>query len=496
MDRIGLGRGTRKGRANGVMRPDFTVQPGGEGTVPRQRSTKRDSTAIHAGKRGEYSLREHPASIGPADVVVFLIPCLQFVRITVIGVLNGSDMALLAVFLYLAVRGRLRIATAVGKWTLILCSFWLASQCVTDIVRHSAFADYARGWSNIGLTFVTLAVLWTLLYGRTQRLVFFGWGLVVGNVLLFLINPPKALVGASEEFAWKFVYAYSVSLGLFLIASRKEFRGLWPITLAVVIGAINILLGSRSMGGVCLAAALYLLVTHVSRGEGAGRSKLKAGTAVALAASILLSVAGVLWGYGRAASSGILGADAEQKYERESSGKYGVLLGGRTELLASLPAIYDSPILGHGSWAKDPSYIIGQHRALLLLGYRAVGKLVTLDELRYGLIPAHSYLFQAWVDAGILGAVFWGWILLLTARVIMRVNPTTTELLPGVSFLAFLLLWTIPFSPYGTDGRLTFPYTLVMLMTFTDMAFHKAARAPANNAKRKIKTALIPRPQH
>ena len=58
------------------------------------------------------------------------------------------------------------------------------------------------------------------------------------------------------------------------------------------------------------------------------------------------------------------------KYEQESAGYYGVLLGGRPELLAELPAVYDSPILGHGSWAREPLYIIEQRQALLLLGYR------------------------------------------------------------------------------------------------------------------------------
>jgi hypothetical protein len=284
--------------------------------------------------------------------------------------------------------------------------------------------------------------------------------------------------------AWKFGFAYPVSLGVFLFASRKECRGHWPITLAVIMGIVNMVQGSRNVGGECLAAALYLFVARISRRKSPGISRLKARTAVALAASILLSVAGVMWSYGRAASAGILGEDAEQKYEQESSGKYGVLLGGRTELLASLPAIYDSPILGHGSWARDPIYIIEQHQALLLLGYRDAAKSITPEALRDGLIPAHSYLFQAWVDAGVLGAIFWGWVLVMAARVLTRVYPATAELLPVVSFLVFLLLWNILFSPYGTDGRLTFPYTIVMLMTLMDTTFHKTARAPVTLAKR------------
>ena len=259
--------------------------------------------------------------------------------------------------------------------------------------------------------------------------------------------------------------------------------------------------GSRNVGGECLAAALYLVVTGFLRRKSAGSSKLKAGTVVALAASILLGIAGVLWAYRYAASAGILGQDAKEKYEQESSGKYGVLLGGRTEILAALPAIYDSPILGHGSWAKEPLYIILQNQALARLGYTMAWD-ISNEDLQEGLIPTHSYLFGAWVDGGILGAVFWGWIFVLTARVLLRVYPATAVLLPVVSFLAFLLLWDILFSPYGTPGRVSFPYSFVMMMTFASMAPQKAVQVATVTskkrtltAKRRVHAGLAPRPQ-
>ena len=402
-------------------------------------------------------------SLEAVDVLIFLIPCLQFVRIKLIGVLDGSDLMMMIAFLVLACRGKLRIATPAGKWTLAFCGLWLASQCVTDIVRHSAFTDLVRGWSNIGLTLVSLATLWTLTYERPRRLVLYGWGMVVGGILWFFINPPEDLLGAPGD-AWKFVFAFIVSLAVFLVASRKEIRGLWPIAFAVAMGIINMVLGARSMGGICLAAALYLFVTRLSRRKNPGVSRLKARTVVGLAASILLSVVGVMWAYGHAASAGILGQNSKDKYEQESSGEYGVLVGGRPELLAEIPAIYDSPILGHGSWAKQPMYLVEERRALQLLGYDGA-PLIFREQLKEGLIPAHSYFFQAWVDSGILGAVFWGWVFLMAARVLLRVYPDNAELLPVVAYLVFNLLWDIPFSPYGTPGRITFPYTFVMLMT-------------------------------
>ena len=435
------------------------------------------------------------------DILVFLIPCLQLIRIRVVGVLNGSDVLTLIIFLYLAFRGKLRIATPVGKWTLFLCSLWLASQCVTDIVRHSALTDYARGWSNIGFTFASLAVLWTLLYGRPRRLVLYGWGLVIGGVLFAIINPNEMTAAGAPGDAWKFGFAYPVTLGVFLFASRKGCRGLWPVALGVMAGILNLWEGSRAVGGFCLAAAVYLVVTGFLRRKSGGSSKLKAGTVMALAASIILGIAGVLWAYQYAATSGILGQGAQETYEEQSSGKYGVLLGGRTELLATLPAIYDSPILGHGSWAKEPLYIILQNQALARLGYKIAWNIAD-ENLREGLIPTHSYLFSAWVDGGILGAVFWGWVFVLTARVLLRVYPDTAVLLPVIAFLAFLMLWDILFSPYGTPGRVTFPYSFVMLMTFAGMAPQKAVQVATvtlkkrtPTAKRRVHAGLAPRPQ-
>ena len=452
------------------------------------------SLTPQAKSAGATPVRRRPKGIDPVDILVFLIPCLQLIRIRMVGVLDGSDLMMLAVFLYLAFRGRLRIATPVGKWTLFLCSLWLASQCVTDIVRHTAFADYARGWSNIGLTLVGLAVLWTLMYGRPRRLVFYGWGLVVGDLLYFFINPNESMAGGAPGDAWKFGFAFPVSLGVFLLASRKECRGHWAITLAVLAGVVSMVEGGRNIGGECLAAAVYLVVTGFLRRKSGGSSKLKAGTVLALAASIILGIAGVLWAYRYAATAGILGQVAQETYEEESSGKYGVLLGGRTEILATFPAIYDSPILGHGYWAREPLYIILQNQALARLGYKTAWNIAD-EDLQEGFIPTHSYFFGAWVDGGILGAVFWGWIFVLTARALLRVYPGSAVLLPVVSFLGFLMLWEILFSPYGTPGRVTFPYSFVMLMTLLDTPFRKTVSVPASKMKRKIRTALVPRPQ-
>jgi hypothetical protein len=426
---------------------------------------------------------------------VFFIPCLQFIHFKFIGVLEGSDLLMLAAFLYFASRGKIRIATPAGKRFLFFCSLWLVSQCVSDIVRRSAFADLARGWSMIGLTLIGFVVLSALAYGQPRRLMFYGWGLVTGSMIAFLFSPSDY----AQDYPWKFGLSSPLTLAVLLFVSREKCRSQWKIALCVAIGVINMILGSRNVGGICLATALYLLFSRILQSKAAANSGVRAALKMALAASIVLGAAGILWAYEYAATKGFLGEEARQKYVSESSGEYGILLGGRGDVLGALAAIADSPILGHGSWAKDWSYILAQQEAMALMGYQDAGE-ISQDEVEEGVIPTHSYLLQAWVWAGIVGALFWAWVFVLTVRMLMRIYPPTVVILPVATFVAFSLLWNILFSPFGEDVRIIFPYYIVILMTCADMVPRKAVRTSPSkikrNAKRRINAVLTPRPQY
>lgn len=394
------------------------------------------------------------------DLLVFLIPFLRFVEFRVVGVLSGADISLLAVFVYLLLKSKIRIMTQSGRIFVILCTGWLISQCVTDVIRHTAFADYSRGWSNIGMTLTNFIVLFTLLYLHPKRIAFFGWGLVLGSVLTYFISPTEQAV----DYPWKFGLADSVNWAVLLLASRKSGNPLWQIALITVMGLVNIVAGTRNQGGVCLTVVLYLIATRFMRKRNNGESEISPKLMLGIASSIVLSAVAIVWVYQYAAGSGMLGEDARSKYEQQASGKYGFLLGGRTEILGSIPAIYDSPIIGHGSWARDPAYLLAERQALALMGYSTADE-ISLDDLQEGLIPAHSYIFGAWVNAGIVGAIFWGWVFFLTVKSLIRIYPESVVLLPLGCFCAFSLLWELLFSPYGAQWRIITPYYIVTLMS-------------------------------
>jgi len=169
----------------------------------------------------------------------------------------------------------------------------------------------------------------------------------------------------------------------------------------------------------------------------------------------------------------MLGNAAKSKYEAES-GAYGLLLGGRTEILVSIQAVMDSPIIGHGSWAKNWDYAEMIDTLRRKFGYASQG----VGEL--GLIPTHSHLMGGWVEAGILGAVFWLWVLFLPVRTLTVLLQTRSRLAPLIVFLAMSLVWDVLFSPYGAERRFVTPYYVIVMMMVisTELAIKSRRKIP------------------
>jgi len=84
--------------------------------------------------------------------------------------------------------------------------------------------------------------------------------------------------------------------------------------------------------------------------------------------------------------------------------------------------------------------------------------------LSQDLIPTHSHLFGAWVEAGVLGAVFWLWTLALVASVLPRLHRLADGRVALVAFLGVSFLWDIVFSPFGAERRLVVPFYLVVFL--------------------------------
>jgi hypothetical protein len=358
---------------------------------------------------------------------------------------------------------------------MLLGLLWLAALVATDMVRATAFDDFARGWSKVAVTLVSLIATALLLETDRRRMIMFAAGLVVGYTLTYLLNPSVQ----AEAQPWKFGIGMPVTLATALAATWMYSRGS-PAGAALTMFAmalINGYMGHRSQAGVCLMTAVFITVQSRKTTRRSGLGWRHAVLLVILTASAF----GCVKLYEYAAGEGLLGDTARQLYEWQSEGTLGLFVGGRSGVFAGVTAIAESPWLGHGSWVMDSDITLRSAGFLRDSGYGTMGQMAVQDNA--GML--HSHLVGAWVEAGILGAVFWAWILSLDARRLAALYQNKEALTPLIAYVGILLGWDILFSPFGAERRFVTPYYLVLLLSFAQL--HRRTRllqmSPIRNAR-------------
>ena len=415
-------------------------------------------------------------------LVAFVTPTLVWMEFSAVGRIFVPELVLIGLLPFLLMtRGRM-LADPLPRTFLVLAALWLASQVLTDLVRETDFRDYSRGWAKIAFTAANFCSLYMLLHGSRRRIVLFALGLAVGGFLSFLLNPSAF----AEDHPWKFGIGPPAALLAALASLWPPIRRVpfLPALPLLAVGAYSMAVGFRSLAGIALLASIYLLVQQIAGRRHRRPVAPSPGRALLFFAAGVALTAVVLKVYEQAAARGYVSERARWTYERQDSGSFGILLGGRSEIYASARAVVDSPFIGHGSWARDAGYA-ARVLELRLLGY----DLHSSTRLDSDLIPTHSHLMGGWVEAGILGAVFWLWVLLLVFRVLSNLYLIREPLGPLIAFIGIMMLWDVVFSPFGAERRLTLPFDVVLMMFAWDVLRARLPREGADGS------GLLPRPR-
>lgn len=246
---------------------------------------------------------------------------------------------------------------------------------------------------------------------------------------------------------WKMGVGFGVTIWFVYILGKfiKNKRALGLLTM--MSSPIHLLLNARSLFLTTFLASFSTLFKFKTR------SKRKQKIIIFIIMSFIFIGEPIATGiYGKLTESGIFGAEAQKKYlQQTAGGKINILLAGRSESLVSLVAIADSPLFGHGSWAESKYYYF-----LYLKSIENLGKNVNWDYAKHKnkyLIPSHSMLFGTWVYHGVIGAVFWIYILFLSLKVLSKnifgeISISVIEMM-----ILYALIWDIFFSPFGEARR-------------------------------------------
>jgi hypothetical protein len=402
------------------------------------------------------------------ELLLITIALASIAEINIIGRITGSDLFLIGLFPFLVLRRNALLSRGLLGWVLLLAILWFLSQAVTDLYRETPSDDLARGWAKILVFIINLSSLALLTRLEPRKILIFLVAMAAaGAMKIYLGIGELAVIRDSTVTAWKFGYGYFLNAMTFFVVGmldrRAKLLGRYLIPPFVVAG-VALIMNARNLFGITSIAAVMNFFSRPGY-RTSDKSLLIYG---------MLGGAGVAFALGLyqySAVSGLLGEDARVKYEAQSQSSIG-LLAGRSEFLASTQAIADSPILGHGSWAKDVHYVDIMVERLNKLGIAVEG-----DAYQSDLIPSHSHLLGAWVEAGLFGAVFWAFVLWQTAVALLSSIRRPDYFVGLVSFILLNMLWDVLFSPFGLDRRVIAAASICLIVAINQLAMRRKADA-------------------
>jgi O-antigen ligase len=393
------------------------------------------------------------------DLAVFGLGASGVYSVGLVGSLPGSEILILPLLPVLLVYRGGRALNRQHLWFLILVAAWLVGTVVADTYNEGSWAvNRMKGIARVvffAFDFIALAIL---LNRKTRRMIVFALSMI------------PVFVSAGREFRgdflteWKFGYSSALTIVALIAASYYNAKQKYKtcIFIFLLLSALNLYFAFRSQLVIILIAGALTLPIFEDQRVSARSHTQTVSTSSNFRPFVLLALAGgailiANQAIKFAATQGFLGENISSKFQTQSSGKLGVLFGGRPETLVAIQAIIDSPIIGHGSFAGDPKYLELKQDLQYEYGYSDSD---TPDE--QGAIPTHSHLTMAWVESGIFGGLLWLYILVLTLRAILQTAIHRQPLSPLYCYFLVNFVWDILFSPFGSVNRLQGAYFVLL----------------------------------
>lgn len=409
---------------------------------------------------------------------IFLFVCglLSFLHVQIVGFIPVAELVFMASVFFVFVRNYNVYRNSFIRITILLWVLWFVALIISDLVRESSSYQFLRGWSKVGFFGLALIVFYPFLYRNPSNIKWYILGLLPSTIIsLFAFK--SGVIEISETYRgftrnWDSYYSLPFFVCVMVVSSWFfRTRPIFTILLISAAGIASIVLGSRSAGAILILGALataYFTLTN--RLSGPHRKPLTLGRLIFLSILLFVAAIGTLSAYSYAAEEGWLGERARTKYEMQAYSDIGMILSGRLNVVVAVLAIRDSPWIGYGSWPEDRK---GYWLRAMELDQSTINRPAP-EQGGMPRIMAHSQLFEAWVEAGILGGAFWIFVIIILLRFALQHLHQRVELLAISSLLLASFAWTIFFSPLG--NRPSTAAYLIFFVALSDLHLRNKSR--------------------
>ena len=331
---------------------------------------------------------------------------------------------------------------------------------VSSFVNNTPGVYTYKAFAMVYATFAALVVFHRLLQINPNGIGWYIVGYAVSSVITIWAFHPIAdiqvgYIGAATT-------EYIVGSVMFWIKKVREFAIIpvcliyfktpipYSVGMPIVYSVYSMLASSsgRSMALGTIGASALILIGGKSR----KRMRFISHHLGILVISAVVIVAVFNFAYKQAATNGILGEQAYNKYQAQSSqgeSAIKILMSGRKEFFLSLPACIDHPILGLGPRAEDNGGYVSDFLSKYGTPEEFAYYCYLSETVGYRALPCHSYLTSFWLWFGAPGLIFWLYVFWLIYKYYRNYIDAVPQWFGYFSLNIPMLLWDIFFSPYS-----------------------------------------------
>ena len=416
------------------------------------------------------------------NFIIFLFGVLFAQKVIIIGELYiGELISLIYIFFHIF---RLKL----NDFELKLIGYTFLTVLLILLVNFYHGTDFDKNMKGIFafITFCSTIIFLTRYFEEIsdfKKPCLFYFGLILGK-FLYLIYAKAEMTHLFYYNPWKFGIGISfieliLLLPLFL---KKEFSNKFWIIFVIIMIYISFANNSRALPLILIGAFIGYYLFYNSENQGLKFFKKKS-TFLLLPLGYFLAV--MLSGavFSKLDSSTILSSNFEKMVEKntsQSKGAFGVTVSARGALIEAFYAIKDSPLVGYGSYPedKDSYYKIKQLEFLYKYNYIDFIPNPKMTEIIFGKdINAHSILFDHIIAVGLLGALFW---LFIVSFVVKKYAIYGNYLPFFFHFKVGLLFYSLFFNPWSGSSRHSMEVAIVFLIIFIKLLKKNKSKINSN----------------
>lgn len=398
------------------------------------------------------------------DLFVLLIGLVGGIRIRMMGTFYLSEIL---IFLsYYFVSWKVFADNRYVRRLMLLALLWLLGCLISDTVNLTSSSDALKGAFNIIFFILQIPITYWALADKPSRYLQYILGSGFSSVpsFLFFGSIKNGRVESLPVFDDIWFYYSLAPLAIAVISYLYYKQSLSKIIIYIIslsFGLFMLFNNSRNIFlTMSMSVILLAYIDHCHTDSLADTVKKYRNHLLRLFMCLFVGLLVMDEVYEHLASEGILGEYAYNKYMMQKNSKDG-LVSARKDTYMGIELIINKPLWGYGSYAKDKGDRFHQQYSI-----RHKTEYEIPEEEKY--LPGHSHIVGYWLNHGVLGGLFWIYVLLLMWKVFRSGAIFEEPRLMCLFIMTFTSkLWDILFSPFGNRVGMAFFLCYVAILSKT-----------------------------